>query len=88
MPEGPGRPANSLPTATHLLTVLEQYEKETDLVSNELTITEVKQNLSIQIVKDQLQKKRNNKCYAIQDKTLICESCNTCKNGKNIQKLI
>jgi len=46
-----------------LLTVLEQYEKETDLVSNELTITEVKQNLSIQIVKDQLQKKRNNKEY-------------------------
>tara|TARA_R100000081_G_C4707331_1_gene110911 strand:+ start:393 stop:614 length:222 start_codon:yes stop_codon:yes gene_type:complete len=63
VPEGPGRPANSLPTATHLLTVLEQYEKETDLVSNELTLIEIKQNLSIQIVQDQLQKKRNNKEY-------------------------
>ncbi len=63
MPEGPGRPANSLPTATHLLTVLEQYEKETDLVSNELTIAEVKQRLSIEIVHDQLRKRENNRKY-------------------------
>jgi hypothetical protein len=63
VPEGPGRPANSLPTATHLLTVLEQYEKETDLVSNELTITEVKQNLSIEIVHDQLRKRESNRKY-------------------------
>lgn len=63
MPEGPGRPANSLPTATHLLTVLEQYEKETDLVSNDLTIAEVKQRLSVQIVHDQLRKRENNKKY-------------------------
>tara|TARA_A100001201_G_scaffold47074_1_gene47433 strand:- start:2635 stop:2859 length:225 start_codon:yes stop_codon:yes gene_type:complete len=63
VPEGPGRPANSLPTATHLLTVLEQYEKETDLVSNELTIAEVKQRLSIEIVHDQLRKRENNRKY-------------------------
>ena len=63
MPEGPGRPANSLPTATHLLTVLEQYEKETDLISDELTIAEVKQRLSIEIVHDQLRKRESNRKY-------------------------
>ncbi len=63
MPEGPGRPANSLPTATHLLTVLEQYEKETDLISDELTIAEVKQRLSVVIVHDQLRKRESNRKY-------------------------
>ena len=63
MPEGPGRPANSLPTATHLLTVLEQYEKETDLISDELTIAEVKQKLSVEIVHDQLRKRESNRKY-------------------------
>ena len=63
MPEGPGRPANSLPTATHLLTILEQYEKETDLVSDELTVAEVKQRLSIEIVHDQLRKRESNRKY-------------------------
>ena len=63
MPEGPGRPANSLPTATHLLTILEQYEKETDLVSDELTVAEVKQKLSIEIVHDQLRKRESNRKY-------------------------
>lgn len=63
MPEGPGRPANSLPTATHLLTVLEQYEKETDLISDELTVAEVKQRLSIEIVHDQLRKRESNRKY-------------------------
>ena len=63
MPEGPGRPANSLPTATHLLTVLEQYEKETDLISDELTIAEVKQRLSVEIVHDQLRKRESNRKY-------------------------
>ena len=63
VPEGPGRPANSLPTATHLLTVLEQYEKETDLLSDELTLAEIKQRLSIQIVHDQLRKRRSNQQY-------------------------
>jgi len=63
VPEGPGRPANSLPTATHLLTVLEQYEKETDLISDELTIAEVKQRLSVVIVHDQLRKRESNRKY-------------------------
>jgi len=63
VPEGPGRPANSLPTATHLLTILEQYEKETDLVSDELTVAEVKQRLSIEIVHDQLRKRESNRKY-------------------------
>lgn len=63
MPEGPGRPANSLPTATHLLTVLEQYEKETDLISDELTIAEVKQRLSVVIVHNQLRKRESNRKY-------------------------
>lgn len=63
MPEGPGRPANSLPTATHLLTVLKQYQKETDLISDELTIAEVKQRLNVKIVHDQLRKRESNRKY-------------------------
>jgi len=61
MASGPGRPANSLPTASHLLSVLEKYEKETDIVSDELTLAEIKQRLSVKIVLDELQKKEKNK---------------------------
>ena len=37
MPDKPGRPANSLPTATHLLNTLERYKKETDIIDDNLT---------------------------------------------------
>jgi len=66
MVSGPGRPANSLPTASHLLGVLEKYEKETDIVSEELTLAEIKQRLSVKIVLDELQKKEKNK-KSVQD---------------------
>ena len=61
MPDKPGRPANSLPTATHLLNTLERYKKETDIISDDLTYKEIKQRLSVQIVHDQLRKKKKNK---------------------------
>tara|TARA_R100000664_G_C2727897_1_gene119297 strand:+ start:394 stop:615 length:222 start_codon:yes stop_codon:yes gene_type:complete len=61
MPDKPGRPANSLPTATHLLNTLERYEKETNLIFDELTLKEIKQILSIRIVNEELKKRKKNK---------------------------
>lgn len=60
---GPGRPVDSLPTASHLLSVLDKYEKETNIISDELTLAEIKQKLSSQIVFDELQKREKNKEY-------------------------
>tara|TARA_R100000278_G_C5434456_1_gene151418 strand:+ start:462 stop:683 length:222 start_codon:yes stop_codon:yes gene_type:complete len=61
MPDKPGRPANSLPTATHLLNTLERYKKETDIIDDDLTYKEIKQRLSVRIVQDQLRKRKKNK---------------------------
>jgi len=58
MPDKPGRPANSLPTATHLLNTLERYKKETDIIDDNLTYKEIKQRLSVRIVQDQLRKRK------------------------------
>jgi DNA integrity scanning protein DisA with diadenylate cyclase activity len=61
MPDKPGRPANSLPTATHLLNTLERYKNETNIIFDNLTYKEIKERLSIQIVQDQLEKRKKNK---------------------------
>ena len=56
MPKGPGRPANSLPTAAHLLGVLQKYIKA-DIINDQETVYTVKEKLVKQVIIDELNKR-------------------------------
>lgn len=62
MNNGPGRPINGLPTATHLLNVLQQYENK-KLLDSAMNLSEIKTALAGLIVTDQMNKKEQNKNY-------------------------
>ncbi len=62
MPKGPGRPANSLPTAAHLLGVLQKYIKA-DIINDQETVYTVKEKLVKQVIIDELNKRENMKTY-------------------------